>query len=65
MVHNHDVLVTTTRLDWEASTIVGLNIAYGIVEDIEFICRGTIADGNALVFGHMILSYFLGDLVDQ
>ena len=49
MVRNHDVLVTTTRLDWEASTIVGLNLAYGIVEEIEFTCRGTIANGYALV----------------
>ena len=49
VVQNHDVLVPTTRLDGEASTITGVQLADGIAEDMEFICEGTIVDGYAFI----------------
>ena len=45
VVRYHDVLVPTTILDGEASTIIGVQLADGIVVDMEFICGGTIVGG--------------------
>ena len=51
MVRDHDVMLRTARLDGEASTIIVVHIADGLVDDMEFICRGTIVvDGDALVY---------------
>ena len=50
VVRNHDVLVPTTTLDGEASTIIGVQLDDGLVEDMEFICGGTIVDGYAFIF---------------
>ena len=49
VVCDHDVLFPTARLDGEASTIIGLQISDGLVDDMEFICRGTIVDGYAFI----------------
>ena len=50
MVRDHDVLFPTAILDGEASTIIGVQLADGLVDDMEFICRSTIVvDGDAFV----------------
>ena len=49
VVHNHDVLFNTARLDEESSTIIGVQLGDGLVDYIEFICRGTIINGYAFV----------------
>ena len=48
-MHNHDVLFNTARLDEESSTIIGVQLGDGLVDYIEFICRGTIINGYAFV----------------
>ena len=49
VVRNQDVLVPTTRLGGEALTIIGVQLADGIVENMELICGGTIVDGYAFI----------------
>ena len=49
MVRDHGVLFSTAILDGEASTVIGLQLAYGLFNDLEFICRGTIVDSDAFV----------------
>ena len=50
VVCDYDVLFPTARLDGEASTIIVLQLADGLVNDMEFRCRSIIVvDGDAFV----------------
>ena len=64
MVRDHDVLFPTAILDGEASTIIGVQLADGLVDDMEFICRITIAvDGDDFyVLSSWVLCELIGGL---
>ena len=49
VVCDHDVLISTARLDGETFTIIGVQLAGGLIEDMEFIGGGSIVDGYAFI----------------